>query len=146
MGHCHSRKPGHVSKQLIAEPAAELVLHRHHAVVREDDVIALVGVLAPAGLREGSGLCDCPLHLESRRVEKVGELKSWLGSARLEAFAPGAPRAWSPHRRAPGTASELDRREIARVKRIQRIILSTIFSPTATQQTENKIQNNKQTK
>ena len=31
-------------------------------------------------------------------------------------------------------------------RRIQRIILSTIFSPTATQQTENKIQNNKQTK
>ena len=31
-------------------------------------------------------------------------------------------------------------------RRIQRIILSTIFFPTATQQTENKIQNNKQTK
>ncbi|CAJ1390208.1 unnamed protein product [Effrenium voratum] len=31
-------------------------------------------------------------------------------------------------------------------RRIQRIILSTIFSPTATQQTENNIQNNKQTK
>ena len=30
-------------------------------------------------------------------------------------------------------------------RRIQLIILSTIFSPTATQQTENKIQNNKQT-
>ena len=54
---------------------------------------------------------------------------------------------WDPAgNRAPRPAEFARRRGKNSKRRIQRIILSTIFSPTATQQTENTIQNNKQTK